>query len=104
MMLGLQKGKMTLLLKNLMQYLMVLLTINQQPTQPKAFQYQIQIPLQLTLLKKLLIRVIKIYFFKIQLSKVCVYTEKSIENVIKKGYFLTKRQILQADNYKIKNN
>ena len=38
------------------------------------------------------------------MSKVCLYAEKSIENVIKKGYFLTKRQILQADNYKIKNN
>ena len=48
--------------------------------------------------------VIKIYFFKIQLSKVCLYTEKSIENVITVGYFLTKRQIPQADNYKIKNN
>ena len=36
--------------------------VNQQPTQPKAFQYRIQRLLQLILLKKLLITVIKIIF------------------------------------------
>ena len=97
MILGWQKGKMTSLMKNLTQYSMALLTINQQPTQPKAFQYRIQSLLQVILLKKLLTTVIKIIFFLRYCRKMFVFNRK----INRKSRLTTKLKIFGMQNFQI---